>query len=155
MGKQSIKIMATSKASKDERKLLINAKESMFQTLLLALELPFWQEEAFGLLSGELKHMATWNQATFTSLTKDFQDLSFQGSYFDIYSERNSAATQEGMRETDVELGNLEEPPSIPTIQEDEAESLIPRVPGADSPNHTQHLLRVFGQTLVSISALM
>ncbi|PMD18374.1 hypothetical protein NA56DRAFT_661622 [Hyaloscypha hepaticicola] len=70
-------------------------------------------------------------------------------------SERNSAAAQEGTRETDVEMGNLEESPSIPTTPEDESESLIPRIPPANSPNHRQHLLRIFGQTLVSISAAM
>jgi hypothetical protein len=32
-----------------------------------------------------------------------------------INLERDSVAAQEGMRETDVEMGNLEEPPSIPT----------------------------------------
>jgi hypothetical protein len=42
-----------------------------------------------------------------TSLSGDFTS--------NIYSERDSVAAQEGMRETDVELGNLEEPPSIPT----------------------------------------
>jgi hypothetical protein len=59
------------------------------------------------------------------------------------------------MRETDVEMGNLEEPPSIPRKHEDESKSLIPRFIAADSPNHRQNLLRAFGQALVSISALM
>ena len=149
--------MATSKASKDERQLLINAKELMFQTPLLALELPFWQEEAFGLLSGLLKNMATKYQvSTFNSSTRGYQGSSFKWLLTsNVHLERRSDAHQEGTRETDVELGNFEEPPSIPIMHEDESDSLMPRVSAADSPNHRQHLLRVFGQTLVSISALM
>jgi len=63
-----------------------------------------------------------------------------------IYLERDSVAAHEGMRETDVQLGNLEEPPSIPRTHEDESKSRIPRIPAANSPKHRQNLVRVFGR---------